>query len=136
MERSIQMTPAVVSTDRAPRSLSPLSQAVRFGQLLFVSGQVPVNPETGAAVDDGIRDQTRQTMDNLRAILEEAGSSLDEILKTSCFLTNMDDFAAFNEVYAEYFPNRVPARSTFEVSRLAGAFRVEIEAIACIPGER
>ena len=129
------MSVSVVSTDRAPRSASSLSQAVRFGRLLFVSGQVPVDPATGVAVDGDIREQTRQTLENLRAIVEDAGGTMDHVLKTSCFLTDMSDFAAFNEVYATYFRNGFPARSTFEVSRLAGTFRVEIEAIAYIPEE-
>ena len=126
---------SIVSTDRAPRSASPLSQAVRFGRLLFVSGQVPIDPATGAMVDGGIREQTRQVLDNVRAIVEEAGGSMDHVLKTSCFLIDLSEAADFNEVYATYFPNQRPARSTFEVSRLAGTFRVEIEAIACIPEE-
>ncbi len=129
------MSISIVSTDRAPRSTSPLSQAVQFGRLLFVSGQVPIDPATGAMVNGGIREQTRQTLDNLRAILEVAGSSMDHVLKTSCFLTDMSEFSTFNDVYAGYFPNNRPARSTYEVSRLAAAFRVEIEAIACIPEE-
>ncbi len=129
------MTVSIVSTVRAPHSASPLSQAVQFGRLLFVSGQVPVDPATGTMVDGGISEQTRQTLDNLRAIVEDAGSSMDYVLKTSCFLTDIGDFPTFNDVYAGYFPNNRPARSTYEVSRLAGAFRVEIEAIACIPEE-
>lgn len=129
------MSVSIVSTDRAPRSASPLSQAVRFGQLLFVSGQVPIDPATGATVDGGIREQTRQTLDNLRAIVEDAGSSMDHVLKTTCFLTDLGEVATFNEVYASYFPNQRPARSTFEVSRLAGTFRVEIEAIVGISAD-
>lgn len=127
------MEPAVVSTDQAPRSSSPLSQALRFGQFVFVSGQVPVAPQTSAMVVGDIREQTRQVMDNLRAVVEAAGGSMRHVLKTTCFLTDMDDFAGFNEVYRSYFSDNPPARSTVEVSRLAANFRVEVEAIACIP---
>lgn len=126
------MDTTIISTDRAPRSPSPLSQAVRFGQLLFVSGQVPVDPQTGTMVAGDIREQTRQVMDNLRAIIEEAGGSMEQVMKTTCFLTNMESFSAFNEVYASYFPTKLPARSAFEVSRLAAGFEVEVEAIACL----
>lgn len=108
---------------------------MQFDRLLFVSGQVPVDPATGALVDGGIREQVHRTLDNLRAVVEDAGSSMDHVLKTSSFLTDMSDLSDFNEVYAGYFPNNPPARSTYEVSRLAGTFRVEIEAIACIPEE-
>lgn len=127
------MDPTIITTDRAPRSSSPLSQAVRFGQLLFVSGQVPVNPGTGSTVAGDVGEQTRQVMDNLRAIIEDAGGSMDRVLKTTCFLTDMNSFAAFNEVYASYFPGNLPARSAFEVSRLAAGFEVEVEAIVCLP---
>lgn len=84
-------------------------------------------------VDGGIREQTRQVMENLRAILEEAGTSLDFVLKTTCFLTDFDEFADFNDVYAGFFPNRLPARSTVEVARLAGEFKVEVEAVVSLP---
>lgn len=126
------MEPVAVTTDQAPRSSSPLSQALRFGQFVFVSGQVPIDPQTGAMVSGDIREQTRQVMDNLRAVVEAAGSSMDKVLKTTCFLTDMDDFASFNEVYRGYFSASPPARSTVEVSRLAASFRVEVEAIACL----
>ncbi len=124
-----------ITTDRAPRSTSPLSQAVRAGELLFASGQVAASPATGTTVEGGIREQTQQVMENLKAVLEAGGSSLDAILKTTCFLTDMNDFAAFNEVYAGYFRGRRPARSAFEVARLAGAYVVEVEAIASVTEE-
>lgn len=113
------MSISTITTDRAPRSTAPLSQAVLFGEILFTSGQVPVDPATNEMVDGGIREQTRQVM--------------DFVLKTTCFLTDFSEFAEFNEVYAGYFPQRLPARSTVEVSRLAGEFRVEIEAIVSLP---
>lgn len=127
------MEPVVVSTERAPRSASPLSQAIRFGNVLFVSGQVPVDPATGKAVGGSITEQTRQVMENLKAIIEDAGSSMDNVLKTTCFLTDMSTFPEFNSVYRSYFSSSFPARSTFEVSRLAGEIQVEIEAIVGIP---
>lgn len=126
---------SIISTDRAPRSASPLSQATRFGSLLFVSGQVPVDPATGKPVGGDIEVQTRQVMENLRAVIEAAGGSMDRVLKTTCFLTDIANAPVFNQVYASYFPNNRPARSTFEVSRLAGDILVEIEAIACLPDE-
>jgi 2-iminobutanoate/2-iminopropanoate deaminase len=119
-----------ITTDRAPRSRSPLSQAIRSGDLLFVSGQVAARPDGGGAVEGGIREQTRQVMENLAAVLEAGGSSMRGVVKTTCFLTDMEDFDAFNEVYSGYFPGTRPARSAFEVSRLAGPYVVEVEAIA------
>lgn len=124
-----------ITTDQAPRSTSPLSQGVRAGELLFASGQVGASPVTGGMVDGGIREQTRQVMENLKAVLDAGGSSLDAILKTTCFLTDMNDFAAFNEVYAGFFSGRRPARSAIEVARLAGSYVVEVEAIAVVAEE-
>ena len=126
------MTATEVSTNLAPRSKSPLAQAVRFNDLLFVSGQVAADPKTGEAVAGGIREQTEQVMDNLKAVLEAGGSSLGAVLKTTCFLTDLSDFAAFNEVYARYFPGRRPARSAFGVAALAGPYVVEVEAVAAV----
>jgi 2-iminobutanoate/2-iminopropanoate deaminase len=121
-----------ISTDRAPRSKSPLSQAIRFGDLLFVSGQVAADPESGQPVEGGIREQTERVLENLNAVLEAGGSSLEDVLKTTCFLTDMADFAAFNELYSRYFPGRRPARSTVGVAGLAGTYIVEVEAVAVI----
>jgi 2-iminobutanoate/2-iminopropanoate deaminase len=131
-ERKKRMTIDVVRTDRAPRSGSPISQAIRYGDLLFCSGQVGTDPDTDKLVEGGIRDQTRRVMENLGAILEAAGSGLDRVLKTTCFLTDIADFSDFNDIYASYFPGRKPARSTVAVTALAGPYVVEIEAIACI----
>lgn len=129
------MGPSAISTDKAPRSAAPLSQGIRFGDLLFVSGQVPVDPQSGDMVEGDIREQTRQVMENVKAIIEAAGGSMENVLKTTCFLTSMDEFSGFNEVYRSYFTGNLPARSTFEVSRLAASFRVEVEAIVALPGQ-
>ena len=120
-----------ITTDLAPKSGSPLSQAIRFGDLLFASGQVGASPENGEMVTGGIREQTVRVMNNLKAVLEAGGSSLGDVLKTTCFLTNMDDFAVFNEIYASYFPNdRRPARTCIGVTGLARKAMVEIDLLA------
>jgi 2-iminobutanoate/2-iminopropanoate deaminase len=125
-------TKAVVRTERAPAPFqgAPYSQAIRVGELVFVAGQVPLHPETGKLVEGGIREQTEQVFANIRAILEEAGSSLENLVKTTVYLASLDDFAGMNEVYATYAGDRPPARSTVEVSRLPAGALVEIEAVA------
>jgi 2-iminobutanoate/2-iminopropanoate deaminase len=122
----------VIRTDKAPLPLAgaPYSQAIRFENLVFVSGQLPVDPATGTVVPGGITEQTEQTMRNMQAVLEAAGSSLDKLLKTTVFLTTRDNWAAMNEVYARYVGDRRPARSAVEVGRLAFGSLLEIEAIA------
>lgn len=121
-----------VVTDKAPRPLAgaPYSQAIASRGLVFCSGQVPLDPETQQLVEGGVAEQTERVLENIKGVLEAAGSSMSDVLKTTVFLTDLDDFAAMNEVYARYFPNQPPARSTFEVSRLPAGARVEIEAIA------
>lgn len=119
-----------VKTQDAPVSDSPLSQAIVTDDLIFVSGQVPVDPDTGEVVEGGIGPQTRQVMENVSAVLEAAGSSMDDVVKCQVFITDVDDFAGMNEVYAEYFGDPDPARSAIEVSDLAIDIAVEIEAIA------
>ena len=125
------MNRQVISTAAATRGASPYSPAIRFDNLLFVSGQVALTP-AGAIVPGGIEEQTRVVLESLRAILDAAGSSLERVLKTTCFLTNGDDFAAFNLVYKTFFPIDPPARSTCQVAGLAPGLLVEIDAIAAV----
>lgn len=118
-----------VSTDRAPGAIGPYSQAIRVGGLLFVSGQLPVDPRDGQLAE-GIAAQTRQSLTNAASILEEAGSGLDKVVKTTVFLADMNDFAAMNQVYASFFSGAYPARSAVQVARLPKDALVEIECIA------
>jgi 2-iminobutanoate/2-iminopropanoate deaminase len=118
-----------IATERAPKALGPYSQAIRFGNLLFVSGQVPIDPTTGELVAGGIEAQTRQVMENLKAVVEAAGMSLSDALKASCFLKDMGEFAKFNAVYAGYFGDAPPARETVEVARLPRDVSVEVSLI-------
>lgn len=120
----------VISTEKAPRAVGPYSQAVRVGDLIFAAGQVAIAPAIGKLVEGGIAAQTRQALNNLSAVLEAAGSSLAQVVKTTVFLTDMGDFAAMNSVYAEFFPTDPPARSTVGVARLPLGALVEIEAVA------
>jgi 2-iminobutanoate/2-iminopropanoate deaminase len=121
-----------IHTDDAPVFDLPFSQAIVHDDTIYLSGQVPVDPETDEIVDGGIEEQTKQTMENAAAILEEAGSSLDDVIKATVFLTDINDFDAFNETYSEYVSDPLPARSAFEVSDLAIDIVVEIELIARI----
>jgi 2-iminobutanoate/2-iminopropanoate deaminase len=121
-----------IHTDGAPPALGPYAQAVRFGSLLFLSGQTPLRPD-GSLVEGDIAEQSRQVFANLKNVLEAAGSSLDHVLKATCFLQDLNDFAEFNEVYATVFTNNKPARSTVEVARLPLDANVEVELIAFIP---
>lgn len=118
-----------VATERAPKALGPYSQAIRFGNLLFVSGQVPIDPATGDLVVGGIEAQTRQVMENLKAVVEAAGMSLSDALKATCFLKDMGEFAKFNAVYGGYFGAAPPARETVEVARLPRDVSVEVSLI-------
>jgi 2-iminobutanoate/2-iminopropanoate deaminase len=122
----------VVRTEAAPAPFqgAPYSQAIKANGFVFVAGQVGIKPDNPEPVADTIREQTEQTLANLRAILEAAGSSMDKLVKTTVFLTNLDDFQGMNEVYSKQVGDRPPARSTFEVSRLPPGLLVEIEAIA------
>ena len=119
----------VVQTGKAPAAIGPYSQAIIAGNLVFTPGQIPLSPVDGTVTGSDIREQTEAAIENLQAVLEAAGSSLQQVIKTTCFLSDLDNFAAFNEVYARYFPNK-PARSCVEVSRLPREVLVEIEAIA------
>ena len=120
----------VISTKGAPAAIGPYSQAIEAKGMLFVSGQLPVNPATGKVAEGGISEQTRQSLENIKAILTEAGYSLEHVVKTTCLLSDMANFKAFNEVYADYFTKEAPARATFAVRELPLGVLVEIEAIA------
>ncbi len=119
----------IISTDKAPAAIGPYSQAVQFGDLLFVSGQIPLDPQTGEIVAGDIEVQTRRVMENLKAIIESTGMNLQNVLKCSCFLSSMDNFVKFNTVYDEYFKASPPARETVEVGRLPKDVLVEVSAI-------
>ena len=121
-----------ISTANAPAALGPCSQAVQVGSMLFLSGQVPIDPATGSVVEGGIQEQARQSLTNLKAILNEAGTNMGAVVKTTVFLKNMDDFAAMNEVYAQFFQQPYPARSAVQVAKLPKDVLVEIEAIAVL----
>lgn len=124
----------VVRTEAAPAPFqgAPYSQAIKAGGFVFVAGQVGITPDNPVPVGDTIQEQTEQTLTNLRAILEAAGSGMDRLVKTTVFLTNLDDFQGMNEVYARHVGDQPPARSTFEVSKLPPGLLVEIEAIAAL----
>lgn len=124
------MNKQVIQTSQAPAAIGPYSQAIKFGDMVFVSGQIPLDSKSGDVVRGGIADQTRKVLDNLKAILEAAGGSMAAVVKTTIFLKDMNDFAVVNEVYGSYFPQPYPARATIEVSRLPKDVGVEIEAIA------
>ena len=120
-----------VSTDKAPAAIGPYSQAIAVGDLIFTSGQIPINPESGNVEAEGITAQTEQVMKNLGEVLTAAGSSFDKAIKTTCFLADMADFAAFNEVYARYFTSK-PARSCVAVKTLPKGVLCEVEVIATV----
>jgi 2-iminobutanoate/2-iminopropanoate deaminase len=119
-----------IATDAAPGAIGPYSQAIAAGNLVFASGQIALDPKSGQLAQGDVRDQTRQVLRNVRAVLEAAGSSLDQVVKSTVFLTQMADFAAMNEVYAESFTSAPPARSTVAVAELPRGARVEIEVVA------
>jgi 2-iminobutanoate/2-iminopropanoate deaminase len=122
----------IVATAAAPRAIGPYSQAVISNGLAFLSGQIPLDPESGRLIQGGIAEQTRRVLENLKAVLEASGSSLDQVLKTTVYLKDMAEFATMNEVYAQYFPENSPARATVEAARLPRDVRVEIDCIASI----
>jgi 2-iminobutanoate/2-iminopropanoate deaminase len=124
------MNPQIVSTDHAPKAIGPYSQAVICNGFAFLSGQIPLDPDTGHLVDGDVAVQTARVLDNLRAVLEAAGSSLASVVKTTVYLKDMGEFAKMNEVYARYFPANPPARATVEAARLPRDVRVEIDCIA------
>jgi 2-iminobutanoate/2-iminopropanoate deaminase len=120
----------IISTPNAPKAVGPYSQAVEAGNMLFVSGQIPIDPATGAIVEGGITEQTQQVLKNIGAILAEAGYDYSNVVKCTCLLDDMNNFKAMNEVYASYFTNQPPARAAFGVVKLPLGVMVEIEAIA------
>lgn len=121
-----------VATDNAPTAIGPYSQAVRSGNLLFISGQIPIDPATGNLISGDIATQTRRVFENIGAILQAAGASFDHVARTTVFLADMGDFAAMNEVYAGYFSSPAPARSTVQAARLPKDARIEIDVIAVL----
>jgi 2-iminobutanoate/2-iminopropanoate deaminase len=121
-----------ISSDGAPRAIGPYSQAIAIPGLLFLSGQVPLDPKTGSLLQGSIQDEVARVLENLKAVLEAAGSGLGRVVKTTVYLTNLKDFEAMNEAYARYFGDNRPARSTVQVAALPKGARVEIDAIATL----
>ena len=120
----------VFSTTNAPSAIGPYSQAIQVGNLVYTSGQIPIDPATGAFAEGGIKEQTRQSLLNVQAILKEAGTSMEKVIKTTVFMADMNDFAAMNTVYAEFFTEPFPARSAVAVKTLPKGALVEIEVVA------
>jgi 2-iminobutanoate/2-iminopropanoate deaminase len=119
-----------IQTDRAPQAIGPYSQAIKANGFIFASGQIPLDPATMQIVEGGVEEQTERVLDNLKAVLESAGSSLDRVVKTTVYLADMSEFAAMNEIYARYFGSTKPARATVQVARLPRDVKVEIDAVA------
>lgn len=122
----------IIATENAPGAIGPYSQAVKAGNMVFCSGQIPIDVATGEFVSDDVAEQTSQVLTNLSAVLEAAGTSLNNVVKTTVFLADMNDFTAMNEVYAEFFSDNKPARATVQAARLPKDARVEIECIALV----
>lgn len=121
-----------INTEKAPAAIGPYSQAIKCGDFVFTSGQIPIDPATGELVAGGTREQTEQVIKNLEAVLIAAGSSLQKVIKTTVFIKDMNEFSLINEVYSGFFSGSLPARSTVEVARLPKDVRVEIEAVAMV----
>ncbi|MDJ0808506.1 MAG: RidA family protein [Desulfobacterales bacterium] len=122
----------IISTTEAPSAIGPYSQAVQVGGMLFVSGQIPIDPVSGELVQGGVEAETRQVLNNLKAILEAAGSSLEKVVKATLFIADMNQFGTINAIYAEYFQTDPPARACVEVARLPKDVQIEIEAVALV----
>ena len=129
----MSLTKKVVVAEKAPKAIGPYSAGMTLGNMVYTAGQIPVDPASGKVVEGGIEAEARQSLTNLKHVLEAAGSSLDYVVKTTCFLADMGEFAAFNAVYAEFFTEKPPARSTVAVKTLPLNVRVEVEAVAYIP---
>ena len=125
----------IISTDKASKPAGPYSPVVAFGDLLFISGQGPGDPKTGELQKGELESETRRTLENVKAILEDVGSSMEHVLKVTAYLSDMDNFAAFNEIYAEYFSKNPPARTCIQAGRLPFDIKVEIDVIACRKGK-
>jgi 2-iminobutanoate/2-iminopropanoate deaminase len=126
------MNKQTVSTDKAPKAIGPYEQAIKVGEFIYTAGQIPIDPKTGNLVAGAIAEQTRQVLENLKAVVEAAGSTLDRVVKATVFLKNIADFAAMNEVYAEYLGQSKPARSTVAVADLPRGALVEIDLVAMV----
>jgi 2-iminobutanoate/2-iminopropanoate deaminase len=126
------MEKQIISTSNAPAAIGPYSQAVKVGELLYTSGQLPINAATGEFINNDIKKATAQSLENVKAVLEEAGTSLDKVVKTLVFLKDMNDFASMNEVYSQYFSTNPPARSCVQAAKLPKDALVEIEVIAIV----
>jgi len=124
----------VIQTEKAPKPIGPYSQAIRAGNFIFLSGQIPIDPKTGELVQGDIRQQTQRVLENMKGVLESQGLRMEDVVKVSIFLKDMENFSQMNEVYATYFSSSPPARSTVEVARLPKDSTLEIEAIASIDG--
>jgi 2-iminobutanoate/2-iminopropanoate deaminase len=124
------MNKETVATDKAPKAIGPYEQAIKVGEFVYTAGQIPIDPQTGNLVEGDIAAQTRRVLENLKSVLEAAGSSLDRVVKATVFLKNMADFAAMNEVYAEYLGKTKPARSTVAVAELPRGALIEIDFVA------
>ena len=120
----------IINTAKAPKAIGPYSQAVEINGMLFISGQIPIDPATAKIVEGGIKEQTEQVMQNIAAILAEAGYTFDDVIKSTCLLSDMDNFAAMNEVYGKYYPQNSPARAAYGVVKLPLCALIEVETIA------
>ena len=132
-EKEVPVSRKVVSTNKAPAAIGPYSQAIVAGNLVFTAGQIPIDPKTSQLVTGEIQAQTRLVLENLKAVLEAAGTDLSHVVKTTVFLKDMNDFGAMNEVYAQYFPQNPPARSAVQAARLPKDVGIEIECVAVLP---
>lgn len=127
------MSIEVISANNAPKAVGPYSQAIKIQNLVFTSGQIPIDPATGDIVDGGIENQAKQVLENLNAVLIEAGTGFDSVIKTTVYIKDMNDFVLVNKIYGQYFKEPYPARSCVEVARLPKDVSIEIEAVAIVP---